>query len=74
MKKALVVEGTLYLGTAKEVSHAYRYMRDKEIAMPVFGSTPCFNYERHYGLLVNWDNEMYVVSSDMALAILFNLD
>lgn len=73
MKKVEIREGKLYLGTAKEISHAYRVMCDREIATPVFTEKPHFNPIKYYGLLVTWELEMCVVSGDMALFLIYDL-
>ena len=72
MKKVDVGEAKLYLGTAKEISHVYRHLRDSGEALARFTGMPKFNYATYYGLLLE-NGIMQVVRGDMALAIIYGL-
>lgn len=62
MRKVDVGEAKLYLGAAKEISHAYRHLRDSGEVLARF----------HYGLMIE-NGIMQVVRGDMALAIIYGL-
>lgn len=72
MKKVDVGEVKLYLGTAKEISHAYRHLRDSGEVLARFTGTPRVHYGGYYGLLVE-NGIMQVVRGDIALAIIYGL-
>ncbi len=82
MKKLNTKNGSLYIGTAREICSLYKNFANREIAWPVFSAFPKFNMEKHYGLSIHdYDEDgwlletpgMQIVSGDTALAIAFDL-
>lgn len=83
MKKVETNIETLFVGTAREIMSLYRNLRNREIAIPVFSSTPRLNPEKLYGLvleeldpLLEVSHEvpkMTIVTSDVIVSILLDM-
>ena len=74
--------GTMYIGTAVEISRLYRHFKKRNIAHSAFCDEPAFNFMKYYGLVVDKfdldgnelaDWSMQVVAGDTALAMIYDL-
>ena len=74
--------GTLFIGTAYEISRLYRHFKKRNIAHGAFCDEPAFNSMKYYGLAIDKfdldgreleDWTMCVVSGDTALAMIYDL-
>lgn len=74
--------GTLYVGSAYEISRLYRHLKKRSIAHRAFCEDPAFNFTKYYGLAVKKfdldgreleDWTMLVVAGDTALAMIYDL-
>lgn len=75
-------KGTIYIGTAYEISRLYRHFKKRSIAYNAFCGDPAYNFMKYYGLVVDkFDLEgreledwtMHVVAGDTALAMIYDL-
>lgn len=78
MKTIYLEDKNIYLGTAREISNLYWNFSRRDIFCPSHCEFPKFNYDRRYGIVVDFDEEvgsipvMYVMTEGNALEHLWS--
>ena len=78
MKRIIINDEEIIIGTAREIKNLWKKLTDKGIAMPSHVGIPKFNMDRMYGLSMSSMNNpygytcIYILNSDTVLGLIYD--
>lgn len=74
MKRIIINDEEIIIGTAREIKNLWKNLTDREIAMPSHVGIPKFNMDRMYGLSMPSEDYPYlqILNSDTVLGLIYD--